>query len=260
MDSSGLTGIREDPTHKPTSFSSPILAGSGKRLIERIPPPPFHFLASLFLDGRAKAERKVIIYLDPKDEDYNYPDGKIEIKTRWAQGKDGNLKEQSWVFQDVGIETLFDKMIIAGDIDINDPTPIQDGDKLVNAMSSTYLDGDNDMSREEKSQVGQILVTLERVILGGKWRDRNYRPKHNENEMQDVNIENANKEITHFTGYVTLYHAKLKRLPVLSYLHRFEHKKTVALKHAGLRVVDYTPYKENEGSFAVFQFFYRSKR
>ena len=155
----------------------------------------------MYLDGRDKPERRVIVYLDPHDEDYNKPDGEVTIKTRWAQGKDGTLKEQAWVFKDVGIETMFDKLIIAGDIDIATPIPNSSEDALVEAMDIAYLSGDADMIREEKSKVGQILVVIERVKLGEKWRDNHFRAKHKEGEPQDVDMQGVGKDITHTTGY-----------------------------------------------------------
>ena len=189
--------IKKEPMEEPMALS--FQATSSERMIKRIPPPPFHLLASLYLDGREKPERRVIIYLDPDDADFSYPGGEVEINGRWAQGKDGNIKEQSWVFQDIGIETLFDKMLIAGD---NSDTPISERNEaeLTNAFDNIYLDGDGDFVREEKSKVGQILVTIERVKLGEKWRDTNFRAKHMEHEMENVDMVDAGKEITHTTG------------------------------------------------------------
>ena len=189
---------KKEHDKEPTSFSSPT---SASRNYLQPPPPPYHFLASLYLDGRGKPERRVVVYLDPNDEDFSSPDGKVTIKSRWAQGRDGNLKEQAWVFKDVGIETMFDKLIIAGDIDIATPILKRDEDALVNAMETAYVDGDADMIKEEKNKAGQILVIIERVKLGEKWRDHEFRAKHEEGENQDVNMEDASKEITHTTGY-----------------------------------------------------------
>ena len=170
-------------------------------MIKRTPPPPFHFLATLFLDGRTKPERKVIVYLDPDDDDYHYPSGEVVISTRWAQGQDGTIKEQAWVFKDVGIETIFDKMLIDGDIGITSPTPKRAEDVIVKAMNTACLDAEGGVESEEKSRVGQIVVVIERVKLGEKWRDPDFRAKHNENEMQDVDMGDAGRDITHITGY-----------------------------------------------------------
>lgn len=71
-------------------------------------PPPYDFLASLFLDNRQTAHRQAIVYLDPLNEDFASPCGKIKLHSRWVQGNDGNLKEYLWGFKDVGIETAFE--------------------------------------------------------------------------------------------------------------------------------------------------------
>ncbi len=77
------------------------------------PPPPFHLLATLYLDGRENAERKVIVYLDPEDEEFFWPDGRVFFKSRWVETQTGGLVERGWVFKDVGIETAFEKMLIS---------------------------------------------------------------------------------------------------------------------------------------------------
>lgn len=45
-------------------------------------PPPYHFLASLFLDGRQKADSQAIVYLDPLNEYFASPYGKIKLQCR----------------------------------------------------------------------------------------------------------------------------------------------------------------------------------
>ena len=176
------------------------LIPSTERMINRTPPPPFHFLATLFLDGRTKPERSAIVYLDPADEDYRYPSGEVVLTGRWAQGQDGSIKEQAWVFENVGIETIFDKMVINRDIDIAAPIPKRDEDALMRAMNSTSIDADQDVESEEKSKVGQMVLIIERVKLGQKNVNPNFCAKHNENEVGDVDMTDAEKYITHTTG------------------------------------------------------------
>ena len=180
---------------EPTSILSPATS------TRRLPPPPFHLLASLFLDGRSKPERKVIVYLDPQNDDFKHPDGKVFIKTRWTQGMDGSLKEHAWVFRDVGIETMFDKMLIAGDMDTSVPIARNEEDAVLAAMSSVSFDIQADVTREEKSKAGQIVVEIQRIKLGNKWRDPNFQAKHEEREMDDVDPNDMGNEITHTTGY-----------------------------------------------------------
>lgn len=141
------------------------------------------------------------MYLDPDDVDYNLPDGKVQMKTRWVEGRDGRLKEHAWVFKDVGIETVFDKMLISGDHQVvSGNVNKRDEDAIIAAMESTGLEPDGDIKREEKSQVGQIVVEIQRVKLGEKWDDKNFRAKFKEDDVKDVDMEGANSDITHTAG------------------------------------------------------------
>lgn len=147
------------------------------------------------------------MYLDPDDVDYNHPDGKVQMKTRWVEGRDGRLKEHAWVFKDVGIETVFDKMLISGDHQLSGNVNKRDEDAIIAAMGSTGLEPDGDIKREEKSQVGQIVVEIQRVKLGEKWDDKNFRAKFKEDDVKDVDMEGANSDITHTAGWVIIYYS-----------------------------------------------------
>lgn len=193
--------IKSGPSNESTHISSRIRS---QAIANDHSPPPFHLLASLFLDGRQKAERKVIVYLNPNDEDFAYPDGKVTLRSRWVQGNDGSLKEHSWVFRDVGIDTIFDKMFISGGENCAEILEEHDEDAMVAAMRSTGLGVEGDVN-EEKSNLGQILVIVQRVVLGTKWHDKQYHSKHQEDdEAEDVDMAGAKNEITHTTGYLDL--------------------------------------------------------
>lgn len=180
---------------------SPTLPSpSSSRDFRRIPPPPFHFLASMYLDGRSKAERKLVVYLDPDDEDFNRPDGRVSFKTRWVEGKDGKLREHGWVFKDVGIETVFDKMLLSGDHQVSGKVHMRDEDSIIAAMNAADLGAEGDVEREERTKLGQIVVTIERIKLGQKWIDSRYRAKHKEGDVDDVQMDGANTDITHTAG------------------------------------------------------------
>ncbi|MCJ1286115.1 hypothetical protein MMC26_005458 [Xylographa opegraphella] len=227
--------IKEEPIDEPmTPFSQ---APSTEKMMKRTSPPPFHLMASVFLDGRKKAERKVFLFLDPDVDEFNDPDREVEIKSRWVQDKDGTIREKTWVFQDIGIESLFDKMLIT---EGNNIVPIDQGDEaaLVDACESLQLNRNNDFAREENSKAGQILVTIDRVTLGERLRETKYQAKHKEHETEDVDMMYAGKEITHTAGFAL--------------------KKSSPLKPEGVTAVYYHSYKD-EGHFATFQFFYRSK-
>ena len=120
------------------------------------------------------------------------------------QGRDGSLKEHSWVFKDVGIETAFDKMLISGSENYAEVLEGHDEDAMIAAMGKTDLaqEGNNE---DDQSNVGQILVVFERVLLGPKWQDNQYRSKHQEGEEgEDVDMAGMKNEITHTTGYLNL--------------------------------------------------------
>ena len=197
--------------------------------------PPYSFIAALFLDGRSRPERKVIIYTDPDDSDFNHPDGKVVFKYRWMQTKDGSIAEHGWVFKDKAIETVFDKLILSG-AGTEPKEKGNDEDALLEALESSWL-GTKDNVQDEKSKVGQIVVEISRVMLGRKHREDDYRAKLQEGMDDDVNMEEVQGDITHATGFV---------------------RKGI-LRPQGVRVVDYSPYRQAEGVYARFQFFYRSQ-
>lgn len=179
------------------SYSSPIKPPRGASYSS---PPPFHLLASLFLDGRQKPERRIVVYLDPDDEDFSQPDGKVKFKSRWVQGHDGNLEEHSWVFRDIGIESAFDKLFIGGIQDQSGDLVLPDEESMIALMDSAKIGDGGGLESHERPNVGQISVTLQRVVLGKKWIQDNYRPKHKGNEMQDVDMGGIKQEITHTAG------------------------------------------------------------
>ncbi|KAL9026398.1 MAG: hypothetical protein Q9196_004931 [Gyalolechia fulgens] len=177
--------------------------------------PPFSFLATLYLDGRIKPERTLIVYLDPNDDDFSHPNGEVMFKCRHVQGENGSVNEQAWVFKEIGIETVFEKIALRDRAeDLLDPE-----DVLVNAFNDSKLGGERSQVDEERGKVGQIVIELERVSLGKKYRDRNYRAMHSEGDMDDVDMEGGSQEVAHTTA----------------------------------------PYVEGEGPWASFRFFYRSQ-
>jgi hypothetical protein len=161
------------------------------------PSPPFDFLATLYLDGRRKAERKLIVYLDPNHEDFG-PGGKSIFKSRWVQTQDGGIQEHAWVFNDIGIDTIFDKLVLAN----TGKDPGEDEIAIVAAMEGTGMVAEPDIDREVRKKAGQIEVRISRVILGRKTVNYHYRPKHMEGENEDVDMDGADPELTHTTGSI----------------------------------------------------------
>ena len=189
---------KQSHKHKDSSFSSPLRPPQPQASPS---PPDFDFLASLYVDGRHIPERRTIVYLDPKDPDFTPPDGKSRFKSRWVQGPDGSMKEHAWVFKDVGIEASFGKLLVskgestAGDFD----EPVEDA--LIRDLNSAVLNAETGPRERAMGKVGQIVVTLERVQLGRKSFERNYRAKHREGEKDDLDMDGIERDISHATGY-----------------------------------------------------------
>lgn len=162
--------------------------------------PPFHLLASMFLDGREKAERRVVIHLDPNHEEFRGPDGKVMIRSRLVRGRDGTLNEHSWVFKEVGIETLLNKMFICGGQDSTEDLEERSEDGLIDAMNGAKLGAETNLSQDEKSNVGKISVVIQRVILGENWEQPHYRPGYQEGDADDVEMNGMKNGITHTAG------------------------------------------------------------
>ncbi|KAL8806349.1 MAG: hypothetical protein Q9182_001379 [Xanthomendoza sp. 2 TL-2023] len=196
--------------------------------------PPFDFIGTLYLDGRKEPERKIVVYLDPNDEDFNAPSGQVSFKCRYSQRSDGDLEEQAWVFKDIGIETMFDKIALHDD----SRKELELEDVIVDAMKNSRIGGGDVGTHEEDRKVGQIVVELKRVVLGTKYKEPNYRPNHFEDDQFDVNMEGVDHDVVHKTD--------------------FEHLRSV--DHKSIRCVRYEPYVEGEGPWATFQFFYRSQK
>lgn len=184
-----------DRDHEKTSkntLSSPVRPSTTP---QSHTPPDFAFLAILYLDGRRLPERKIIVYTDPADKDFNFPSGKVAFKHRWVQSANGKMTEHAWVFKEKAIDTVFDKLMIAGSqANIED----QDDDALIKAMESSRLDAQG--MTEKESKVGQIVVELKRVVLGNKRKEANYRSHHQEGQDEDIDMEGFWRDITHATG------------------------------------------------------------
>lgn len=142
------------------------------------------------------------------------------------------MTEHAWVFKEKAIETVFDRLMI----NVNHgQSEGRDVDAMIEAMQTSEIDGLGD-SKNEKSRVGQIVVQIHRIVLGTKWLDRDYRPKHREGRDEDIDTEGLKPDVTHTTGF----------------------SRTGSFTSSPIRVVDYVSYKPGEGPWATFQFFYRS--
>ena len=84
----------------------------------------------------------------------------------------------------------------------NDNLPEKDEDGLVDAFNRTSMCLEEELKREESKKIGQIEVTIMRITIGKKKIDRHYRPKHQEGEDDDVDMERINSELCHTTASV----------------------------------------------------------
>ncbi|KAL9061809.1 MAG: hypothetical protein Q9206_000274 [Seirophora lacunosa] len=197
--------------------------------------PSFSLLATLYLDGRKKPERRLVVYLDPSDMDFNHPDGLVTFNHRSVQARDGRLKHEAWVFKDIGIETVFKRLaVIDGSMDVENSDEL-----LINAINTSRLSDRHGQVTQEHGKVGQIVVELERIRLGKKFRDANYqsRSKHHDGDHDDVDMDGLGQDVAHHTA----------------------HKHVRTLEAQPTHCVEFETYRRGEGLWATFQFFYRSQ-
>ena len=148
--------------------------------------PPFSFVAALYLDGRTKPERRLTVYLDPMDTDFEDLNCVYTFKGRCERTRNGRLKEKGWVFKDVGIETVFNKIGLNTQLD--DGRSEDPEENIVEAMSSSAICHEQTEMDYEEGKPGQIIVKLERVQLRGTYNDPNYNPIHQEGEEDDIDM------------------------------------------------------------------------
>lgn len=192
--------------------------------------PRFHLLATIHIDGRTKYERRVIIYLDPRHRNFSEPDGKVWLTSRWSRADDGTIMMHKWVFKNVGIESMFDKLLLSGDVKEEEANK-EDEDAIINAMNSL---GTKEEDGDEEAEVGVIRIILHRIKVGYEYDDRDFNPSYREDEGADVDMADANK-VTHTMGLDKGYSLGRKSIPVITY----------------------TSFDEPD--YATFKFFYRSK-
>ncbi|KAF2759164.1 hypothetical protein EJ05DRAFT_335142 [Pseudovirgaria hyperparasitica] len=200
------------------------------------PPCPFHLLASIYLDGRHKPERRTIVYLDPAHKHYN--DGPTYMRSRWVKHEDGIIKSHKWVFKDaVGIETMLDKMIIAGELPIQGSLD-KDQDDLVAALNASTIQAGTRDEDCRDSSVGSIMITVQRVTVGNIKTEKHYQPSHTLKDKEDVDMDGASSHIAKPT----------------------EEGDVVSGLQESVQVIEYSPYTlDEEDMYATFKFLYRSK-
>ena len=126
----------------------------------------YHLLATLRLDGREKAEKRSIVYLNPENEWF---DPVVVMKGRLAYDEQGGIRESGWVFREVGIEDLLGTLGLEGQEKEEEVKGEEGLAKAFEKLGKDRLDDEG-----EKNASGKIEVTLERVriktVRRGGWK------------------------------------------------------------------------------------------
>ncbi len=173
-------------------------------------PPPFDLLVQVYIDGRPKAENRSIVHLDPSSPDYAT---EVLLKGRRvlipsATGGPARQCFHDWVFTDVGIELLLERMGVedTANLDARDG-----GDHEVAGLANMLQDAakveeDGERGDEEGEQqelkIGKIEVVFTRVVVGEVTNDvavvasQSLQDAHSE---QAVSKRSVGKDVTHTT-------------------------------------------------------------
>jgi len=189
----------------------------------------WHLLATLRLDGRRKFEAQRIILLDKGHSNFRHPEGEVHLSSRRFRDDDGGLRECGWVFKEVGVERMLEKLLLSrGDDGV---VPAEDDDFLT---AFGALGANNMEDAEEEGSVGQIELTLERVSVGIIHRDVHFAVRHDQDT--DMDIGHHDGKMKHSAG------------------------RDVGAKARGrYDTIKYEPYRQDELLFATFKFYYRSE-
>ncbi|KAL8959540.1 MAG: hypothetical protein Q9193_003618 [Seirophora villosa] len=200
VDSDSDSRSRSRRRRRRSGHTSPSATHRTRKAPYKYAVPSFSLLATLYIDGRKKPERRLVVYLDPSDSDFNHPDGLVTFNHRSVQARDGRLKHEAWVFKDIGIETVFKRLAV------NDASmDVENSDELlINAINTSRLSDRHGEVTQEHGKVGQIVVELERIRLGKKFRDANYqsRSKHHDGDHDDVDMDGLGQDVAHHTALV----------------------------------------------------------
>lgn len=167
--------------------------GSSQRRKARDTPVPFHYLASLHLDGRSRPERRTIVYLDSKHPEFRQPSGQASLARTWCRGSDGTLLEKSWYFREVGIEAMLKSLQLSGGPQDAANASEAEENELLALFDRTSLTSESNVEGEDRQHVGKIEVVFHRVTLGSLKFIQDYDPKREDGEDEGISIDGKDK-------------------------------------------------------------------
>lgn len=169
--------------------------------------------------------------MDRNHPNFSISGGVLILKARTYRDDDGVLRECGWLFKEVGIENIFDQLILSSDD--AEAVPAQKVDELSTLFQSF---GGNGLHDPEEPKVGQIEVTFERVILGKTTFDNDISSYMDDNRDADLDSTEVSKKLTH-----------------------------TAARDGGQKRVDkpktiwFEPLHSQQFAWATFRFYYRSE-
>ncbi len=177
-------------------------------------PPPFDLIAQVYIDGRSKAENRSIITLNPNSPDYEPEVLLMGRRVRIPSTTGGPTRQcfHDWVFTDVGIEVLLERMGVedttefdardGGDHEVAGLADLlQDAVKVEEEEEEEGESGDEE-GEEQELKIGKIEVVFTRVVVGGVADDVAVASSQS---LQDAQSEQAvpkrsvGKDVTHTT-------------------------------------------------------------
>ncbi|KAF7507150.1 hypothetical protein GJ744_010832 [Endocarpon pusillum] len=210
--------------------------------------PPFDLIVQVHIDGRRKPEVRFIVSLNPSSPDYQREVLLIGRRVR-IPSKSGEPTRQcfhDWVFTDVGIEVLLERMGVE-DSTGSDARAGEDhevaalADELQDAAKVEESGGEGDGEQELK--IGKIEVVFTRVVLGEVTDDVDVvtsESLHGAQAEQAIPNTSVGKHVTHTTSIVPSSHASTR--PAYEYSR-----------------IKWTRYNPSEDFYAKFIFDYTSR-
>ena len=106
----------------------------------------------------------------------------------------GVICAYNWVFKEVGIETLLDKLYIQDDILSEGDVPRNIEHEFANLMDAKMnLEQDD----EHKNGNGVIKIELKRIVVGFPYHKENYHPNHTSPISEKLTGCDASSSVSH---------------------------------------------------------------